>query len=1132
MKFMRRIRTETTSIERDNPVPVAPISYAQNFEDVRLWKALSNETDCIYVDIGAGHPTDFSVTRLFSDSGWNGINVEPGPNASVLMSERPRDLTLPVAVSRRSGEIQFTLRYPHLDLSSIYPEAETFSGALDERREIVVVESLTLQELFNRYLDGRKIGFLKIDVEGAEVEVVSSNDWKRFRPLVLVIESIDPSTWAPSYASWEPIVLGAGYELAIDDGINRFYSRSDRPDLRQRLSQPVSPIDGFFQWSFLEALRKAAIADESAAAQALLTLTGLERDKRLKEVEVELQQSRAQLVQRDAQLAAEQHRAISNQHRVWALEASWGYRLSRVIVRLGQPCRWFVRPIANHVLQLRHRRMSSPSNVVAKVAEFAAPGRAFEWVSSGDGSAIGNISKHTDSDQSAFGVTARLRSSRSRAPRLLNDREWELIESLSEDESGSTGLNELRRFRSIDVDPVSEADWPNVLLIDTRGAQLAIMCGTRTHARNALKIVLDAVPDDVEVWQLEAMDLPPLPEEFAERFDGVWGTQHRRRVGSFLQLAPFIHQRTDLQVRFSRSSSVRSAGVWLDSIMGTYPDSFLRTDAEFLEYQFGLECIGGYGKVLSISESSTAEAIELGVRSDRIVNTGCAPGLTRLNESVKQVGRSSPTTRRSHIVVVGNGLPHKNLLLGVAAAVPFAVLDRTDLDVVVVASVSHEQWDALTAFALELGLERNRFRIAGQISDDEFDSLLRSAESVIVPSLHEGFSLSVVESLERGTPVVLSSIPAHEELLGSGVWNFSPRDPVDALRALRSVVSNRSKIVATQTDQYRSNIQPHRFEDQFRRVTDWLCENLSPLRGTDRDPESESGISLLVERNLSLSKICEVEDFATPRLREVIRDVFAHELLRFGPEFPSGREYRKYWEVAMAVLSFREAGLLDGTHRFLGIGAGNEPTSFYLTRFAQEVIATDLYLAEGWEESADSSMLVNPGAHWPFLWDPTRLRVEDMDALALALPDESVSGVFSSSSVEHFGDRNDVARSLDEAWRVLRPGGILSVSSEFRLEGDRPGIPGALLFDDEDIRTVFLGDRKWSLIEPFDVSVSPETWASRSPFLDVAEDQNRQVARLGGLWTHHITYARYPHILLDHLGRTFTSFHLALRKES
>ena len=1121
-----------TSFESNDPVQVAPISYAQNFEDVRLWKALSTETECIYVDIGAGHPTDLSVTRLFSERGWRGINVEPGPNASLLASERPRDLTLQVAISSRSGEIQFTLRYPHLDLSSIYSEAETFSDVVDERSENVVVESLTLTELFDHYLQSQEIGFLKVDVEGAEAEVIASNDWVRFRPLVVVIEAIDPATRAPSYASWEPMLLAAGYEFAIDDGINRFYSRSDRPGLRQLLAQPVSPIDGFFQWPFLEAVQKAAISEERLVAQAHPTLTGLERDRRLKEVEVELKQSRTQLIQSDAQFAAEERLGIAKQQRIWELETSWEYRTGRVIVALGRPFRWFVVPIANHLRRRRRRRMSHRSNVVARVAALTAPGAAFERVSTAEVAGDANASEQFDSVGNSFALTAQLRRRRTNAPQLLDEREWELIESLPEDQAGPAALNELRRFRSMEAATESEADWPAVLLIDTRGAQLSSLCGTRTHARNALEVVLNAVPDTIEVWQLASMDLPPLPGEFLARFDGVWGTQRRRRVGAFLQLAPFIPRRTDLQMKLSRSPSVRSAGVWLDAILGTYPSTFLKTDAEFLEYQLGLEYIGAYGKVLSISESSSGEAIGSGIRPERIVNTGCAPGLTGLDKPVKQAARKSQSTQRSHVVIVGNWLGHKNILVGVAGAIPLAVRDRTDLDVVVIAGITDDQRVELTTLALRLGLERNRFRIASQISDVEFDSLLRSAEAVIIPSLHEGFSLSVIESLERGTPVVLSAISAHEELLGSGAWNFSPKDPIDALRALRDVVGNRSEIVAVQTDRYHSNIDPLRFKREFESVTGWLCEDLTAIRTTERDSELEIVSSSIVQRNLSLSKICEVEDFATPRLRDVIRDVFAHELLRFGPEFPTAREYRKYWEVAMAVLSFREAGLLDGTHRLLGIGAGNEPTLFYLTRFAQEVIATDLYLADGWEESADSSMLVDPGAHWPFIWDPTRLRVEDMNALALDLPDESVSGVFSSSSIEHFGDREDVAKSLDEAWRVLRPGGILSVSTEFRLEGDRPGIPGALLFDEEDISSVFLGDRKWSLIEPFDQSVSPATWASRAPFLDVAEDQHRQVERLGGLWTHHVTYARYPHIVLEHMGRTFASFHLALRKDS
>jgi len=279
-----------------------------------------------------------------------------------------------------------------------------------------------------------------------------------------------------------------------------------------------------------------------------------------------------------------------------------------------------------------------------------------------------------------------------------------------------------------------------------------------------------------------------------------------------------------------------------------------------------------------------------------------------------------------------------------------------------------------------------------------------------------------------------------------------------------------------------------------------------------------------------LSKVCELEDFADPRLVTVMHEVFSHELVRFGVEFPRGYEWRKYWEVAMAVLTFAECGLLDGRRDLLGVGAGNEPTIFHLTKCARRVLATDLYLDDGWEESANASMLTSPAQHWPFAWAPERLAVRHMDALALDLDDETVGGVFSSSSVEHFGDHTAVSRSLDEIFRVLEPGGVASISSEFRLAGDAPGVPGVLMFDAADIESLFVGGRSWDLVEPFDARVSTRTMRTASDFATVARDQADQVARLGGLWTHHVEYDRYPHIVLSLADHLFTSFHIALRK--
>ena len=98
------------------------------------------------------------------------------------------------------------------------------------------------------------------------------------------------------------------------------------------------------------------------------------------------------------------------------------------------------------------------------------------------------------------------------------------------------------------------------------------------------------------------------------------------------------------------------------------------------------------------------------------------------------------------------------------------------------------------------------------------------------------------------------------------------------------------------------------------------------------------------ERRLGHCKLCELADFADPELRELIRDVFASDREYFGePDFPTGREYRKYWEVAMTLRAFRALGALRDDAEVLGVGAGHEATIYWLTRHVGKVVATDLY---------------------------------------------------------------------------------------------------------------------------------------------------------------------------------------------
>jgi hypothetical protein len=53
------------------------ISYAQNYEDVMLWRALKDVSNGFWIDIGAAHPRDLSVTLAFSERGWRASQPPP-----------------------------------------------------------------------------------------------------------------------------------------------------------------------------------------------------------------------------------------------------------------------------------------------------------------------------------------------------------------------------------------------------------------------------------------------------------------------------------------------------------------------------------------------------------------------------------------------------------------------------------------------------------------------------------------------------------------------------------------------------------------------------------------------------------------------------------------------------------------------------------------------------------------------------------------------------------------------------------------------------------------------------------------------------------------------------------------------
>ena len=221
------------------------ISYAQNAEDVVLMRAFANEISGFYIDVGAWDPVADSVTKAFYDAGWRGINIEPQPERCALFeAERQRDTNLNLAISDAEGTATLLVA-KYGPLSTLEPaiiDATNADYAIVDR---ISVHTLTLAAVMDAYAPAETIHFLKIDVEGHEAAVLRGADFRRHRPIVVVVEAVCPTTKAPRWADWEMLLTQAEYHFVLFDGLNRFYVRHERTDLRDAFCCGANCLDGY-----------------------------------------------------------------------------------------------------------------------------------------------------------------------------------------------------------------------------------------------------------------------------------------------------------------------------------------------------------------------------------------------------------------------------------------------------------------------------------------------------------------------------------------------------------------------------------------------------------------------------------------------------------------------------------------------------------------------------------------------------------------------------------------------------------------------------------------------------------------------------------------------------------------------
>ncbi len=224
---------------------VEALTYSQRFEDLYLASCFPGRTNGFYIDIGAGHPVYDNVTFYFYTRGWRGITVEPNPRlAKLSRAIRPRDIAFDGVAGEREGEATFHLVEDYHGLSTtIAAHAQSAQSEFGKASKARSVPMTTLKALCERHAPGQ-IDLLKIDVEGAEREVIAGGDWARFRPKVVIAEALAPFTLAPAWDAWEPMLTAQGYRYVRFDTLNRYYVHESEPEMIRRLADAPEHFSG------------------------------------------------------------------------------------------------------------------------------------------------------------------------------------------------------------------------------------------------------------------------------------------------------------------------------------------------------------------------------------------------------------------------------------------------------------------------------------------------------------------------------------------------------------------------------------------------------------------------------------------------------------------------------------------------------------------------------------------------------------------------------------------------------------------------------------------------------------------------------------------------------------------------
>lgn len=158
-------------------------------------KLIGENTPGAYVDIGSWNPVNTSNTYYFYLRNWKGICIDPNPELRELYRRyRSRDTFLNYGIGDL-GEVKtyFMLNDPYSSLNTFSFDFLRQNKVESHIKETIDIPLTSLEAVLDKHLKSTdRLDFFDVDVEGYDLEALKTNNWDKYRPKIILVETNSP----------------------------------------------------------------------------------------------------------------------------------------------------------------------------------------------------------------------------------------------------------------------------------------------------------------------------------------------------------------------------------------------------------------------------------------------------------------------------------------------------------------------------------------------------------------------------------------------------------------------------------------------------------------------------------------------------------------------------------------------------------------------------------------------------------------------------------------------------------------------------------------------------------------------------------------------------------------------------